>query len=338
MKRLIRVKLPLNLDKKDTCAFINRNYELSPLKVFELSNVLITCEGICLINHNLVKESIHGYRDKITIYSLMSKLNVLNYKTVLLDNSNYYLLIQSPIFSYYHWLTESIPRLLTVKSRIKELTLFLPVSFRNIGFVRESLEPFSVTNIFYMPEKTNIKVNHLVLPQIKPFFTSFYPEVVNEIRDLYTEYSKRKYTNTGKTYHRLFLNDNIDNKPAIHNTNELNSLLDQYDVHQINILDYPFFEQVQLMQNAKFIISVSGDDLASISFAKKGTSILELLKAQTSEIDQPSLRYLNMASNLDLKYYYQLYTPLKNHSIYSQNKIYIDLNLFEKNLKIILAK
>jgi capsular polysaccharide biosynthesis protein len=338
MNMSIRIKHPLNLDKKDACVFKNITYELSPLKVFELSNVLITYDGICLINYNLVKESIHGYRDKITIYSLMSKLDVLNYKTVLLNDSNYYLLIHSPMFSYYHWLTESIPRLLMVKSQIKELTLLLPISYKNIGFVRESLEPFSINNIFYIPENTNIKVNHLVLPQIKPFFTSFYPDVVNEIRDLYTDHSKRKYTNKGEKYHRLFLNDKIDSKPEIQNTNKLNLSLDQYDIHQINILDYPLFEQVQIMQNAKFIISVGEDDLASISFAKKGTSILELLKVQTNETDQPSLRYLNMASNLDLKYYYQLCTPVKNHSVYSQNKIYIDLNLFEKNLKIILAK
>ena len=92
------------------------------------------------------------------------------------------------------------------------------------------------------------------------------------------------------------------------------------------------------MQNSKFIISAGGDDLASISFAKKGTSILELIKVQTSEIDQPSLRYLNMAPSLDLRYYYQHCSPLKNHSINNKNKISINLELFEKNLKIILDK
>jgi capsular polysaccharide biosynthesis protein len=338
MNRSIRVKYPLNLDKKDTCAFKNINYELSPLKIFELSNVLITYDGICLINYNIVKESIHGYRDKITIYSLMSKLNVLNYKTVLLNDSKYYLLIHSPIFSYYHWLTESIPRLLMVKSRIKDLTLLLPISFRNIGFVRESLEPFSINNVFYIPENANIKVNHLVLPQIKPYFTSYYPEVVSEIRNLYADYSKEKYTKKDKIYDSLFFSDKNDSKTDIQNTNELNLLMNQYDIRQINILDYPLFEQVQIMQNAKFIISAGEDDLASISFANKGTSILELIKAHTNEIDQPSLRYLNMASNLDLRYYYQHCSPLKNHSINNKNKISINLELFEKNLNIILDK
>lgn len=336
MNRRIKVKLPLNLDITDSYVFINVHYDLPPLKVLNLSDVIITYDGVCLDNSNLVKESIHGFRDKITISTLSAKLDLLNKKTNFLNDSNYYFLIHSPIFSYYHWLTDSIPRILMVKSQIKDLTLLLPISLKKNDFIIESLKPFHVKSIVYIPKNTNTKVRQLVLPQIKPFFTSYYPEVVNEIRNRYFNFLKKSCNQKKKLNGKIFLSNEVQNKPEICNIKELLSLLSHYSISYLNILSFPFFEQVQIMLNTKLIISSCGDDLACISFLKKGASILELIKTYVDEIDKPSLKYFNLASALEINYYYQFCTPLRNNQNKICSKIIVDLNLFEKNIKRIL--
>ncbi|TAL75060.1 MAG: glycosyltransferase family 61 protein [Bacteroidetes bacterium] len=332
MIRHIKVDLPLNLAKDDSCVFKNSGYDLAPLKVSELRNVIITYDGVCLSDCNLVKESIYGYRDKITIYTLTSKLDLLNHDTYQLNDSNSYLLIHSPLFSYYHWLTESIPRLLLVKSQIKDLTLLLPDSLKNVGFVQYSLKPFSFKNIVYIPKKTNMKVRHLILPQIKPYFTSYYPEVVNEVRNLYTEYLKNHPVYTKNLHGRIFL----CNKKEVINIFDVRSLLDQYNFKYLDIQGCSFFELVQFMNKTKFIISADADNFACINFMNKGTSVLELIRKQTNDINKPDLRFLYLASNLELKYYYQFCSPLQKSSLKIYSKIKVDIKLLKKNIDLIM--
>jgi len=336
MKRSVKVKLPINLNNSDRCYFKNTCYELAPLKVYELSNVVITSIGTCLINNSIVKESIHGYRDKITIYTLLSKLNILNHKTIFPDDSDYYLMIHSPVFSYYHWLTESIPRLLMVKPQIEELTLLLPVSLKNIDYVKESLAPFSFKDIFYIPENANIKVRHLVLPQIKPYHTSYYPETVEEIRHIYTDYSNKSLNTKVKYSDILFLYDETKNKPNINNIGMLKSIMDRFKIRFINPSDCSLFSLVQLVQKAELIISVTCNIMACISFMKKGTSVLELIKPQSCEIDKPDLRFINLASNLGLNYYYLFCKSQGNKN--EDYRIIIDPLKLEKSIEQILSK
>ena len=103
MNQVIKVSPPVNLNKADKCYFRKLSYELPPLHVYELSNVLITYNGKCLINSTLVEESIQDYRDLKTINALQAKLDIITNKTMMLFDSNYYLLIHQPLFSYYHW-------------------------------------------------------------------------------------------------------------------------------------------------------------------------------------------------------------------------------------------
>lgn len=174
MKRRIKIVLPSNLDRNDIYSFKIGNYNLPVLKVLELKDVIVTNDGICLSNNGLIKESVHGYRDKITIYTLKARLDLLNYSTCQMKDSNCCLIIHSPLFSYFHWFTESIPRLFLVKKELRNLSLLLPQSLRKVEFIQSSLKAFSFRSIFYIPPNTNIKLNHLILPQIKPYFTSYY--------------------------------------------------------------------------------------------------------------------------------------------------------------------
>jgi hypothetical protein len=334
MNRIIKINQPENLERNNSWCFKNINYKLSPLKIFELSNVLITHQGICVINSDVVKESLHGYRDQITIDTLIVKKDLLNFKTILLSDSSNYLIIHSQIFSYYNWITESIPRLLMVKSRVKDLTLLLPFAYKDISFINESLEPFHFKNIFFIPNNKNIKVRHLVLPQLKPFFSSYFPDVVNEVRKLYSEFLKGKNINGVNVSERIF----IDNKTMseLDNIREIHQIMDQYKISTINFSDFSFYEKVEMMQNCKLLISFGDDGMTCTSFMNKGTSTLEFIKRQNDYPCHLYLKYLNLTSNLDIKYYYQFLLQIKEKNPIKPTKFYVDPVLFRKNINLIL--
>jgi hypothetical protein len=92
------------------------------------------------------------------------------------------------------------------------------------------------------------------------------------------------------------------------------------------------------MHNAELIISAGGAELTYISFARKCTSVLELLRSQTNEIDQPSLGYLNLSSCLGLFYYYQFCLPLRINYSGNNHRINVDLKLLKKNIDLILLR
>jgi capsular polysaccharide biosynthesis protein len=328
----IKVSLPLNIELKDICYFEKSYYKLSRLKIILLRNTIITFNGICLQNYDIIKESVHGYRDKLIIYKLTSKLDLLDYATFLLNNSDTFILIHGPIYNYYHWLTESIPRLLLVRYKIKHLTLLLPESLKNNDFVKQTLAPFDFNDVVYIPKKCNIKIKKLVLPQIKPFCSSYDPLIVNDIRKLYTDYSKDKTPPILEYCARIF----ICSGKEISNFDEVSTFLRLKNFHYLNINLLSFYDLVVIMEHTQIIVFATRNNFVCISFMKPQTSVLELININALNIEGPNKRCINLASALGLKYYYQLCNSSCNLSLPSNFRIKVDLKKLEENINLII--
>lgn len=305
MIRRIKVKLPINLKHTDVYDFSNADYDLVPLKVYELSNVWVTPDGICLINSIPVPESIHCYRDKITISAYTAKLSILEDKTLKLDDSHQYLLIHSELFSYFHWFTECIPRLLQVRERIPNLVLLLPVKLKDIDFVTKSILYFGLRKIEYIPPNTRVKVRHLVLPQLKPFSSIFYPEVVEELRRIYVDCSLDTPLSDRISPYIMIENSETNSEISLLNQHKVDGVINEYEIQKIDLLKYDLFTQVKIIHNSKLVISQTSEMLGVICFMKENTSLFELLHASFYEMDSFKMRFLNLASSLGIKYYYQ---------------------------------
>lgn len=322
----VKVKPPVNLADEDICDFSTIRYVLTPLKVYELSNVWITNSGICLINSEPVPESIHGYRDKTTINSLTVKLSILEDKSVIINDSQLYLLIHSPLFSYFHWFTESIPRLLHIRKRIPDLVLLLPEELKDVDFVPRSLLPFDVRNCFYIPQNTRIKVRHLVLPELKPFSSVFYPAVVEETRKLYIDRLAETSEPEGLSPYIMLENNKAVSWISVSNQADVDNIMKEYEIMKVDLLKYDFFDQVKIIHNSRLLISYTSEALGAVCFMKENACVFELLSASCYELDQFDQRFCNLASNLGLNYYYQFCS----HHRYEKN--IMDIELLRKNL------
>ena len=136
---------------------------------------------------------------------------------------------------------------------------------------------------------------------------------------------------------KVFLTGNYEKKREVHNQKELAPILKKFGISKINLFDYSFSEQLYILHKVKLIISIHGDDLACINFMKKGTSVLELIKTETNELDRPDYKFLSMASSLNIKYYYQFCKPVTNHDNGKLSKIIVDPNVLESNINKILS-
>ena len=59
--------------------------------------------------------------------------------------------------NYFHWMTDALPRLFTIREKIKNETLLLPGSYSRLEYVRSSLKPFFIREVQYLHETFRYK-------------------------------------------------------------------------------------------------------------------------------------------------------------------------------------
>jgi capsular polysaccharide biosynthesis protein len=79
------------------------------------------------------------------------------------------------------------------------------------------------------------------------------------------------------------------------------------------------------------LVGEHGSGLTNLLFMGKSTSILELHKNKTNELDHPSPLFWYMAEALEINYYHQLCETVGKED-YFDGDYMVDIDLFEKNL------
>jgi capsular polysaccharide biosynthesis protein len=328
--RTVNVYPPVNL-KRVNCLYSKRSYDISPLKVLTINDVDATNNGICFRHFRIIKESVQAYPDKIKIFELEGQLHFRQRPIKYYVDSNRYLLIHHPWLNYYHWLTESIPRIWLVKKILDSLILLLPEHYKNIEFVQESLKAFKFKDIVYIPSGFNMRIGNAVIPQIKPICSSYYPSVLFELRDFFLEYAKSVNIRVPKLGERLYIIRGNSSRRKIVNEYALMEVLKKFDFISVDATSYSFFEQVLFSEKLKYLIS-NGSGLTNMHFMNDGTTVMELQKRMTNENDFHDKVLWHLASALNLNYWYFVCSPVNRKDDLYIADLKIDINKFEKLL------
>jgi hypothetical protein len=324
---------PLNVKQKDKHHFQDDGFGFPELNVFDFSDAVITYDGVCISNNELIWESIHLHRDRVELCRLLAA-ETYTEKILLLKDSNSYLIIHSPFFNIYHWITESIPRLWMVKDNLENLTLLLPEELSSTRF-EEFFLPFKIKKIHRQSRSTNIKLKHLVLPELKPFFQVFDPLVLNQVREFYFKWSQDlsikiiKQNSLSKAYLKL----TTDKGKAIINKAEMERTLISLDFELLDTDELDLPTCIQNLSKVDFLVSLDCHELGYMQFLKQACSIFELKFEPGNDVDLYCNRFWHMASCLGLNYYYQFGT----HVSYAANDFLtkgyaFDLKLLERNI------
>lgn len=333
--------MPKNADE-EMSAFLNPylNYWSFSPKLKRFKNVFLTNSGIAVNNLGLIKESCHDYPEQHKIFSneaffsyQQAKENPEN--VIELIDERIYISIHHPWFNYFHWISEAIFRLWLAKDVKGTVVLLLPASYERLNFVMESIEPFKI-DFFVIPNRKSVFIKNLCLPQIKPICDSYNEKQVHEIRHFYLEHIKLRklHINLGE---RIYVSRSKFAKRTIINESEVLATIEKFGFKIIFNEDYTFFEQVAIYSNAKYLVSIHGAGLTNMLFMAENSKILEINKKKANTTDPPSFVFWYLADALKFDYLLQLCQPLHLDEDYYYASYYINIELLEKNLKLLFS-
>jgi hypothetical protein len=337
MDSLISVPLPLNIDRSEFYLYKPyRNYEVPIQKIKRLKNVFVTFSGFCMNKMGLIKECHHDYPQQYEYYLNESSryyYDILDNpcNLITLDNDTTYLAIHHPWFNYYHWICESIFRLWIVRQRLQRLTLVLPEYYKDAHFIQASLEPFDLKNIYYIPNGKSLLVKKLCLPQIKPVCDSYNSLHLKQVRSFYIDYVENKEKIIVDKPDKLYVSRQLAPRRKIINEEEITKILFEYGFAIFYPEKHTFFEQVAIFSHVKYLVGEHGSGLTNMLFMQKGTSVLELHKNKTNELNHPGFLFWYMAESLGIKYYHQSCETFGKEDYFEGDYI-VDAKLFEQNL------
>jgi hypothetical protein len=290
---------PDNFDKKDESLFSHYNhYQTGNEEVFRLENIHVSKEGVVfkglnnfgpalphpifrntfgwpyILKHYLSSKQLHASAIKsyVLIYDFWSEKN------------------------YYHWLVDTLPRLLVMREELRkgEYTLLLPS--KPAKFITSTLAYFEIDNFVHVEEKEYITVDSLLMPNYLAGSGHIHPKKVFEVKSLLE--SKIEANNK---FQRIYVSRSRQKTRKVSNEREVINLLKQFGFETIYFEDMSFEEQVGTVKGAKLLVSSHGANLTNTLFMQEGTEVLELIRK-----DKPNFCYWALANVAKVKYNYQL--------------------------------
>jgi capsular polysaccharide biosynthesis protein len=148
-------------------------------------------------------------------------------------------------------------------------------------FLKESLELLGVPTdkIVVSPEQP-WSADRLVIPDAIPGCAlRSYPALVQDLRErILTACAEKKYP-PGPEYIYI-ARRNPDRPRRVVNELELEKMLEELGVCSVDMCEYSFAEQINLVANAKILIGPSGAGISHSLFMKKNGAVMELFSPQ----------------------------------------------------------
>lgn len=313
---------PVNFSDNDKLLFDEwKTYQTFENKIFIVNNCSVSNNGVVFKGFQNFKQALPHPFFKTEFGFLFLLKQKLFYKKVEINPDRNYLLIYDfwSKNNYYHWIIDSMCRLMKWKHELNSYTLLIPKNTPK--YITDTLALFEFKGIEYIEKRSYVTVKTLAIPNYCAWSGQQHPAVLKQVKELLllgfpeSVNNERIYVSRGKQKHR-----------KISNEKEVFSVLQKYNFKVIYFEGMTVAQQISAVRNAKCFVTSHGANVTNAIF---GTDIkvLELLRK-----DKPNFCYWSTLSALEIPYYYQL-CDIVNH-----DDLYVDIILFEKNLKLVLGE
>ena len=334
MIKVIR-KLPENFVKEHLPFFepilqINLpdpGYKYFSTHIFLLSNGVVVNKLKVEKQSLLYDKRLPEIGGKIFLVKFFIKALVQNKISFLHAGNEYVTIINEWSNNYFHWLTEALPKLVTLMdSGIKPIVL-LPFHY-NYPFQLRSLELLGVSHQVF---KSHILVGkNIFLPnRLAPYTAHYNPTVMKRLSSLLSISSKKDVNKGG----RIYISRENASKRKIENESEVITLMKEFDFCILELESFTLDDQISMMQYTDILVSIHGAGLTNIIFCKPGTNVLEL-SLQNEIMDKC---YFNLANAMDLNYYYQFCHSSDSSPNYNTSNLIVNIQLLRENLNKIIS-
>lgn len=285
-----------------------------------LKNHTVLEDGAVFQQLRLVPESvmlIGGARIRLHNWKGIAKIRLIFTQQKLAADCTY-VVVHNTYRGFYHWLLESIPKLLEAKRTLSNFTLLLPASY-NDTFYSDTLHLLGINKIERLRPGIAYKVPQLALPYSEVSMGDYSRPMLH---DLKTNLLRALPTPSRSQFgQRLYVSRKKAARRKIINEDALETVLTARGFRVVCFEDYSFTQQVQLTAAAKVFIGIHGAGLANIVFQPENAVVVELRKFDGGE----NRFYTTLAATLGLQYHL-LYCAAQNPEQSVQDAdLYVDI-------------
>lgn len=241
-----------------------------------LKNNSLLADGAVFKHWRLVPESVVlTGQGRILLHNWKGLLmQWLRYKKVSLPVGEVYVSVHNSYRGYYHWLLESVPKLLETKRDVAEFTLLLPDSCTE-AFYSDILRLLNVMRVERLAPNTVYQVQSLALPYMAESMGDYHAQTLHNVRNTLLQAAgitpavanKRVYISRRKAARRKVLNEV-----------EVEQLLACYGFESVCFEDLTFEEQLRLCASTQILVGIHGAGLSNIIFLPEAASVVEFRK------------------------------------------------------------
>lgn len=291
--------LPANFKNEDE-QFFKQDFRkhIHDTNLYHYTNVIINTEGLVLNNLKIQEDLLlsSNWKKNYNIIYFLSCF--VKYRIKFLSSDETYTLISNPWSAgYFHFLCDSLPRLIALGDKIEETVLLLPESHNN--FHLEFLEFFKPKKIlFYQKNQLLFCSKLLIANHTSP--TGNYNE--NVLKILKKTLLKNNITNStiNGAKKNIYISRKKAAKRRILNEVEFEKVLLKYDFQIICSEDYCTKEKIDLFKDCDLLVSIHGAGLTNMLFMPQKSKAVEIRMPN----DKTNLAYFTLASDLNIDYYY----------------------------------
>jgi len=244
------------------------------------------------------------YRDNVGWKGLLKRFLVISRtrRESFLPQAGRQPLIATDRFSngYFHWVTETLPRLWWLKDQLIHFELLLPAFAQRFSYMEESLALFPDLAVRTIDSRTRWRLEEaLLVPAVAPG-GNYRPLLVKELGDAW-----RRKVPAKAPFRKLYISRSRAARRRITKEAEVIKVLEARGFETVHLEGRTFSDQVQLLAETSHLLSNHGAGLTNMLFMLPGTKVTEIRLRG----DCHNNCYFSLARALDLDYDYRLGDP-----------------------------
>ena len=247
-----------------------------------LSNCLVLEDGAVFRHLRLVQESVvNTDQGRLLLHNWKGLLRIqVTFKKAKLDRELIYVLVHNSYRGYYHWLLESLPKLLEAKRAVPSLTLLLPAYYQQ-SFYAETLHLLGITQVEWLQANTLYRVPQLMLPHAAEKMGNYSVAALRELKEAF--WGAIGISSSASVPKRLYISRRKATRRKVMNELEVEQVLITYGFQIVCFEDYSFQEQVRLCAGAEVLVGIHGAGLSNMVFLPERATVIEFRKFDDGE-------------------------------------------------------
>ena len=303
-----------------------------PYHLYRLHDVNVTWDGAVFHNFRLFEPSIVRRRFLARFQDTLLLRQWVGEKVTVSDAAIAVCHNQWSTENYYHWLIDSLPRLLALRTLYPGMKLLLPQASAQQPvpeFIASSARILGFADYLPLNPRQVLSARSVILPSLTATALMQRPELMRQVRQ---ELLAALCPEPVRPFRRVYVARSEKYPRILVNEPEVDAWLAEQGFEKVYFEQMTLQEQVRLMHETEVLLAVHGAGMANILFLPSTARVIEI---HNQEYSDPC--YLRLASCLHLTYYIcpcnGVSTVLRN-----QSNVVVDVALLKSIMALALAQ